>query len=134
MASPGRFAAPPLPRSFCCLVAVASGANSIIASLAGKCGLSTAGFVIERKAFELVLLRRRNRDIRIGPAVGCSQRFVEDDPELTIDPKIAPGLLQRFPAVARIEYHWTLDFFSPTPVAAKLQPEGTAFEWVYPLE
>ena len=45
------------------LVCLTAGANSIIASLAGERGLSTAGFVIERKAFELVLLRRRNRDV-----------------------------------------------------------------------
>jgi hypothetical protein len=39
-------------------------------AFAGKRGPSAAGFVIERKAFELVLLRRRNRDFGIGPAVG----------------------------------------------------------------
>jgi len=52
------------------VVAVAAGANRIIASLAGKRSLSTTGFVIEGQAIELVLPRRRNRDVTIGPTVG----------------------------------------------------------------
>jgi hypothetical protein len=44
--------------------------RSMRCAFAGKRGPSAAGFVIERKAFELVLLRRRNRDFGIGPAVG----------------------------------------------------------------
>src|SRR5262245_232309 len=57
-------------RSYRRLVGVAAAANSIITSLAGKRGLSTAGLVIKRKALELVLLGRGNRDVGIGPAVG----------------------------------------------------------------
>ena len=71
-------------------VGVTADANSIVTPLAGKPGLSTSGFVIERKALELALLGRRNRDIGIGPAVGRGERFVKHCPKLTIDPKITP--------------------------------------------
>src|SRR5689334_2466515 len=68
------------------LIGVAAAANCIVTPLAGKRGLSPGGFMIERKALELVLLRRRNSSVGIGPAVRCRERFVQHGPEPTVDP------------------------------------------------
>src|SRR6478736_9167115 len=116
------------------LVGVAADANSIITPLAGKRGLSSGGFMIEREALELVLLRRRNRDVGIGPAVGGGQRFIQHGPELTIDAKITPDLLQRLPAVARIKYQWACDLLSETAIAAEFETKSSALERVHTLE
>ena len=56
-------------RGYCVLIGVSAGTNSVIAMFAGERGLTTGGFVIERQTVELVLLRRRNCDVTISPAV-----------------------------------------------------------------
>src|SRR5262249_29844275 len=86
-------------RSYRRLARVAACSNSIVAPLASKRGLTTRGLVIERKVLELVLLRRCNGNVTIGPTVGGIERLVQDRLELSVDPPVTPGLLHGLPAV-----------------------------------
>src|SRR5882757_1222256 len=53
------------------------GADRLVAALAIERGLAAAGGVVEIEGLELVLERRRDREVGIGPAVGRGLDLLE---------------------------------------------------------
>ena len=113
---------------------VSADADGVVAPHARQRGLTAGGFMIERKTLKLVCLRRCDRNVAVGPAVGRGQCLVEHAFELAVDLQVPPDLRERLPAVARIEHERVFDLHFGTPVAAEFQPEGAAFEGMNAFE
>ena len=109
-------------------------AQPILTTLVGQGLLAAGGRVIEVQAVEFVLAGWGDRNIAVGPAIRCTENFLQNDPRLSIDVPISPSLISDFTCIARVEYKRALQGQPVTTVSPRLATKGATLERVNALE
>src|SRR5438477_10422101 len=109
-------------------------ADRVVPPLPSQGGLAAARRVIEIERVELILARRRNRQIGVIPAVRVARDLVANDGPFAITRQLAPHFAYGFDGVAWIEAQRALARQRAAAVTPEFEPEAAAFERMHPLE
>src|SRR5437868_104265 len=109
-------------------------ADRVVSPLPRQRRLAAACRVVQIERVELVLARRRDRQIAIAPAVRIAGDLVANLRPLAIKRQLAPQLSYRLDGVARIEAQRALARQAAAPVAPEFEAQAAAFERVNALE
>ena len=93
-----------------------------------------ARLLIQTEPVELVLQRRRDRQIGVAPAIGRCQHLFKYLPGPSIHRPVAPGLHADLAEISGIKHERALDRHSVAAIAPRLAAKGAAFERMHILE
>src|SRR6516162_5118453 len=108
-----------------------AGANAVSEAFACERRFAAGGRVVERELLELVIARRRNCEVRVGPAVRGVQDLVQNTPRPQEEPRVTPRLDGDPAPVARIEDERRFALKPMPTVAAVFEAKGAALEGVH---